>query len=249
MATREELNREQEALAKALAEIDKNLMPFVGTDAERYVKETGEKQLTKRKEQTFSEVYDPIYKQVKDVQFSIGADVATANKADKAFYLFNAATFAEQEAQKKMEQTRQANLAFEEQQKKIKAFTEEQDRLKTRSVFDLYYQDMLKTQQDAVQGFITSDNPSFDWKAYVASPTRTSKFVDVFDARGNKSRKVVYSYKNPEAASTYLGALRSMYMQKFETDKPLQSQYINKYKENLLAQQARIKQQLARMKK
>jgi len=248
MPTREELTRQQEVLTKALESVETNLMPFVGTDAERFLKETGEKKLSKVKEKTFSELYDPVYKQVKDVQFSIGSDVATANTADKAFYLFNAADFAERTAQAKMEETTKANLAFEEQQKRIKAFAEEQDKLKTRSVFDMYFQDVLKNEEDAVKGYITSDNPAFDWKAYVASPTRTSRFVTAFDARGNRSQKVLYSYKNQEAAATHLKALRSVYEQRFQTDQQLQSQYTDKYKKNLLAQQAQIKQQLARMK-
>ena len=51
MPTREELLKQQASLTRALERVDTNLMPFVGTDEERFFKETGEKKLRIKTEQ------------------------------------------------------------------------------------------------------------------------------------------------------------------------------------------------------
>jgi len=109
-------------LQKQLATIQAGLLDFTTVGEASYFKQTGQTKLSKKDIPRYTDVYKAEFEPIKDIKFSIDQDITTAETADKAFYVFDAARIAEKRAQQQISSVEENNAAVIKQQEDIKTF-------------------------------------------------------------------------------------------------------------------------------
>jgi hypothetical protein len=230
------LTTQQTELKEDIAGVQGGLLNMADVGQASYFSATKETALTKKDQLNFSDVYNPLYEKMKDVRFSIGQDITTANN-DAAFYVFNPETEAKRQTDEQMGAITKQNEEFDLQQQRITEFLKQSGEAQKVGVLEQY----LKSVTDKAQtGYIKSTEAGFDMDAYKAAWNKDKSFS--YDANRNR----IYSYKLPEeVAAAKLQTLRDVETLRFRSDPTLQNTQTEIYQTALEKQLAELNKSIA----
>jgi len=212
-ATIAALTAQQTELKEDIAGVQGGLLNMADVGQESYFSATKETALTKKDQLNFADVYNPLYEKMKDVRFSIGQDITTANN-DAAFYVFNPETEAKRQTDEQMGAITKQNEEFDLQQQRITEFLKQSGEAQKVGVLEQYLSSVTKNAQT---GYSKSTDAGFDMAAYRAAGNRNRSSSIV---NGNR----IYSYKLPEEiAAAKLQTLRDVETLRFRSDPTLQN--------------------------
>lgn len=241
MATKEELQ-------KQLATIEAGLLDFSAVGEQAFLKQTGQRKLTKTELPRYTDVYNKEFEAIKDIQFSIGGDAATASKTDKAFYVFDPARAAKQKTEQVIQTVEQANLAATKQQEDIKKFLASEKEAAKSAVLQSYLSSVLNPQ---ITG--TNLNP-FEWETIdINSKEGWSKWQAVGNNADRRYARLTYNPITRQSTPVFavkLTAAQAAEKRKtteaierlrFMSSPSLQKTYAEKYRQQLQAQLKKMK--------
>jgi hypothetical protein len=234
------LTTKQTDLKEDIAGIQGGLLNMADVGQASYYSATKETALTKKDQLNFSDVYNPLYEKMKDVRFTVGDDISTANN-DAAFYVFNPETEAKRQTDEQMGAITKQNEEFDLQQQRITEFLKQEGEAQKVGVLEQYLSSVTKNAQT---GYSRSTDAGFDMDAYKAARNKDKSFS--YDANRNK----IYSYKLPEeVAAAKLQTLRDVETLRFRSDPTLQNTQIEKYETVLEKQLADLNKSIAKQTK
>jgi hypothetical protein len=214
-----------------LAGVQGGLLDMANVGQDSYLASTGETALTKQDLPNFADIYNPLYKKMKDIKFTLGEDATTAN-ADQAFYVFNAETEAKRQTDEQISVVEKQNEAFDTQQQNIAEFVKQKGESQKLAIQDQYIQSVINKSSTLSKGFITSADTGFDMNAYKAAKGKNKTIS--YDA----NRKPIYSYKlSEEEAAQRLQIVKDTAAFRFKLDSTLQQSETAKYAATLVEQQ------------
>ena len=199
-----------------------------------YYSTTKETALTKQDLPNFSDIYNPMYAKMKDVRFTVGDDITTANN-DAAFYVFNPETEAKRQTDMQIDVVSKQNEEFDLQQQRITEFVKQSGEAQMAGVLDQY---LASATKNANTGVIKSTDADFDMNAYAAAGNRyrSSSVVN-----GNR----IYSYKaSEEVAAARLQAFRDAETLRFRSDPTIQTAEATKYAATLDEQRKELNRKI-----
>lgn len=232
MATRAELEQQ-------LATIQAGLLDFSALGEEAFFKKTGQTKLTKKDIPRYTDVYNPIFESVKDIQFDVAADVSTSTTADTAFYVFDPARTAERQAKEQIKSIEDFNASVATQEQQIQAFLASQQQSAKESVFQKYLSGILnpKIPKGGINPFewdtIDLNTPSglAKWKA-----TKRSDKAQVggITADGRATQQYTYYIKlTPEQSIEKRKTTEAIERIRFMASPTLQKTYADIYTKEL----------------
>jgi hypothetical protein len=228
-------NTQLTALNSNIAGVQGGLLNMADVGQASYYNATKETALTKKDQLNFSDVYNPLYEKMKDVRFTVGEDITTANN-DAAFYVFNPETEAKRQTDEQMGAITKQNEEFDLQQQRITEFLKQSGEAQKVGVLEQYLASVTKNAQT---GYIKSTDAGFDMDAYKAARNRDKSFT--YDANRNK----IYSYKLPEeVAAAKLQTLRDVETLRFRSDPTVQQNAATKYAATLEEQRKELNKKL-----
>ena len=136
-------NSSIESLGKTLATVQSGLLDFKDIGESAYFKQTGAQKLATKEVPRYTDVYDKEYSAIKDIQFTLGGDAATASNTDNAFYVFNAAKTAERNTEQQIGEVEKNNLAYQKQQEDIAKFLNSETQTAQTGVLQKYLSSVL----------------------------------------------------------------------------------------------------------
>jgi hypothetical protein len=213
-----------------------------------FLKSTNETKLEDVTASNYSDVYDAEYKKVKDIRFTMGSDA----NADNAFYLYNAAADAEKKTDAVLANETKKKEDYAAQQDRLKKYIEGVQNTSQQKAFNSYLQSVLeKDYPDINQGFISSSSPLFNMAAFqkAKSGDKETKIVWETNAKGTRSPRTIYLYKDEAASKMQLDTVTSLYQEKFNNDAALQKTWVSEYTQSLNQQQRRIQKDLNKLNK
>jgi hypothetical protein len=238
-ATIAALTTQQTELKEDIAGIQGGLLNMADVGQASYYSATKETALTKKDQLNFSDVYNPLYEKMKDVRFTVGDDISTANK-DAAFYVFNPETEAKRQTDEQMGAITKQNEEFDLQQQRITEFLKQSGEAQKVGVLEQYLSSVTKNAQT---GYSRSTDAGFDMDAYKAAGNRNRSSSIV---NGNR----IYSYKLPEeVAAAKLQTLRDVETLRFRSDPTLQNTQTKVYQTALEKQLAELNKSIYRQTK
>ena len=233
-----ELQAQQKQVTTQLAGVKGGLLNMADVGKASYYSTTKETALTKQDLPNFSDIYKPLYEKMKDVRFTVGEDITTANN-DAAFYVFNPETEAKRQTDEQIGAVSKQNEEFEQQQQRITEFLKQEGEAQKVGVLEQYLKSVTAKAQT---GYSKSTDAGFDMKAYKKAKDRRVSY----DANRNK----IYSYKLPEeVAAAKLQILRDVETLRFRSDPTLQKTQIEVYKTKLEKQLAQLNKSIAKQTK
>jgi hypothetical protein len=234
------LTAQQTELKEDIAGVQGGLLNMADVGQASYFSATKETALTKKDQLNFADVYNPLYEKMKDVRFTVGEDITTANN-DAAFYVFNPETEAKRQTDEQMGAITKQNEEFDLQQQRITEFLKQEGEAQKVGVLEQY----LKSVTDKAQtGYSKSTDAGFDMKAYNAAKGKDKSMG--FDANRNR----IYSYKLPEeVAAAKLQTVRDVETLRFRSDPTLQNTQTEKYETVLEKQLAQLNKSIAKQTK
>jgi hypothetical protein len=225
--TTAELQAQQEQVTTQLAGVQGGLLNMEDIGQESYFAQTNEEALTKKELPKFSDIYNPLYEKTKNIRFSLGEDISTAN-ADAAFYVFNPETEAKKQADLRIAEVEGENIKYEEQQKRIEEFLKQEGEAQKLGIENKYIESVLAKSPQLQAGYSSSLESGFDMNAYRQARNKDRRVSYAAD------RTKIYSYKLPEEiAASKLQTLREVETLRFRSDPTLQTSEIIKYQETL----------------
>ena len=238
--TTAELQAQQEQVTTQLAGVQGGLLNMADVGQASYFNATKETALTKQDLPNFSDIYNPLYEKMKDVRFTVGEDITTANN-DAAFYVFNPETEAKRQTDEQIGAVSKQNEEFEQQQQRISEFLKQEGEAQKVGVLEQY---LTSVTNKAQTGYSKSTDAGFDMKAYKKAKGKDKSFS--YDANRNK----IYSYKLPEeVAAAKLQTLRDVETLRFRSDPTLQNTQIEVYETKLEKQLAQLNKSIAKQTK
>jgi hypothetical protein len=136
-------NSSLQSLGKTLSTVQSGLLDFRDIGESAYFKQTGAQKLATKEVPRYTDVYDKEYSAIKDVQFTLGGDAATASNTDNAFYVFNAAKTAERNTEQQIGEVEKNNLAYQKQQEDIAKFLNSEKQTAQTGVLQKYLSSVL----------------------------------------------------------------------------------------------------------
>jgi hypothetical protein len=173
------------SLGNKLATVQSGLLDFKDIGEASYFKQTGAQKLATKEIPRYTDVYDKEYSAIKDVQFTLGGDAATASNTDTAFYVFNAARTAEQKTEQQISEVEKANLAYQKQQEDIAKFLSSEKQVAQSGVLQTYLSTILNPTVG--KGMV---NPF----QYDAVDLNTASGLTRWQQAKGKNREVTYNY-------------------------------------------------------
>ena len=234
------LTTQQTELQEDIAGVQGGLLNMADVGQASYFNATKETALTKKDQLNFADVYNPLYEKMKDVRFTVGQDITTANN-DAAFYVFNPETEAKRQTDEQMGAITKQNEEFDLQQQRITEFLKQEGEAQKTGILEQY----LKSVTDKAQtGYSKSTDAGFDMAAYRATRNKDKSYS--YDANRNK----IYSYKLPEeVAAAKLQTLRDVETLRFRSDPTLQNTQTEIYETALEKQLADLNRSISRQTK
>lgn len=235
MATKAELQ-------KQLATIEAGLLDFSAVGEQAFLKQTGQRKLTKKELPRYTDVYNKEFEEIKDIQFSIGGDAATASKTDKAFYVFDPARAAKQKTEQVIQTVEQANLAATKQQEDIKKFLASEKEAAKQAVLQNYLSSVLnptpmRGQLNPVE-YETIDVTTPEGQTRWRNAANNMKTIQpIYDQQGRPTRFYNHVIKlTPAKIAEKKKTTEAIERVRFMSSPTLQKTYAEKYRQQLLAQ-------------
>lgn len=228
--TTAELQAQQEQVTTQLAGVQGGLLDMENIGQESYFAQTSEEALTKKELPKFSDIYNPLYEKTKNIRFSLGEDISTAN-ADAAFYVFNPEAEAKKQADLQIAEVEGENIKYAEQQKRIEEFLKQEGEAQKLGIENKYIESVLAKSPRLQAGYSSSLEAGFDMDAYKQASNKDRQVSYAAD------RTKIYSYKLPEEiAASKLQTLREVESLRFRSDPTLQTREIVSYQTTLQKQ-------------
>lgn len=235
MATKEELQ-------KQLATIEAGLLDFSAVGEQAFLKQTGQRKLTKTELPRYTDVYNKEFEAIKDIQFSVGDDAATTATTDRAFYIFDPARTAKQKTEQTIQTVEQANLDADKQQEDIKKFLASEKEAAKSAVLQTYLSSVLTPK--------SGERDPFQWEAVnVNTPQgfarwKNSKERAIDSPRYSKQSNTPPTYYvklTAEQSAAKRKLTESIERTRFMGSPDLQKTYAEKYRAELQAQLKKMK--------
>ena len=197
-----------------------------------YFNSTKETKVSDAAIQQFADAYKPLYEKYKGVNMSTGT--VAGKPGQKAFYTFDATSEATREADRTITTQTNQHQDYLDQQKAITQWINQQQSLYSNQLFDRFFNDMLKQQHSMLQqGYITNASALFDinkWNQTAPQNRGATNGWEYFPGPNRNMDRTVfvgpsYWYKDPTAVASETNALKSMYQDRFNSDKKIQDQY------------------------
>jgi len=218
-----------------IAGVQGGLLNMADVGQASYFNATKETALTKKDQLNFADVYNPLYEKMKDVRFTVGQDITTANN-DAAFYVFNPETEAKRRTDEQMGAITKHNEEFDLQQQRITEFLKQEGEAQKAGVLEQY---LTSATKNANTNYIKSTDAGFDMAAYKAARNKDKSYS--YDANRNK----IYSYKLPEeVAAARLQTLRDVETLRFRSDPTIQAAETTKYAATLEEQRKELNKKI-----
>lgn len=234
------LTTQQTDLTEDIAGIQGGLLNMADVGQASYFSATNETALTKKDQLNFSDVYNPLYEKMKDVRFTVGDDISTANN-DAAFYVFNPEAEAKKQTDEQIGVVSKQNEEFDLQQQRITEFLKQSGEAQKVGVLEQY---LNFATANAQTGYSRSTESGFDMDAYKAAKSKDKSYS--YDVNRNK----IYSYKLPEeVAAAKLQILRDVETLRFRSDPTLQNTQTEMYETKLEKQLAQLNKSIAKQTK
>lgn len=203
--TQAQLEAQRRQLAAQIDVLNKSALDYSKMGIASYLAATGETQMAAKKEvPRYTDKYNEIYSQVKNMEFTIAGDAATATTGDRAFYVFNADKEAEKAATTFVQNIEKANAAYDAQQARFQSWLKTEEAGAKAQAKELalqtYLDTFLEKNKDLNQGIVRVDaaqmyRGSDAWNKWMASSSRSSEWVWKKDAYGRNYRELQYTYK------------------------------------------------------
>lgn len=238
-----ELTAQQQQIQKQISGVQGGLLDMTNVGQQSYFAATNETALTKKELPNFTNIYNPLYEQMKDIRFNIGSDITTANN-DAAFYVFNPEAEAKKQADLQIGEVSKQNELYDAQQKRIAEFLKQEGEAQKLGIEQQYIQSVLNKTPSLNKGYSVSTEAGFDMNAYKQAKGKNKTIS--YDANRNK----IYSYKLPEeVAAAKVQAIRDVETLRFRSDPSLQAMQTTIYETALEKQLADLNKKITQQTK
>jgi len=231
--TQTQLEEQKKQLLSQIDVLNKSTLDYSKMGMSSYLAATGEKQMAAKKEvPRYTDKYNEIYNQIKNMEFTIAGDAATAATGDKAFYVYNPEIEAEKAATSFIEGIKKTNAAYDAQQVRFKTWLKtEETGIKEQAkklALQTYLDSFLEQNRDLNQGIVRIDattmyHGSPDYTKWFASRDRNTEWVWKKDIYGRDYREFQYTYKlSPEEAKKQKDVAIAVETARYKADTSLQ---------------------------
>jgi hypothetical protein len=233
------LTAQQTELKEDIAGVQGGLLNMADVGQESYFSATKETALTKKDQLNFADVYNPLYEKMKDVRFSIGQDITTANN-DAAFYVFNPEAEAKKQTDLQIGEVTKENELYAAQQQRIADFVKQEGEAQKLGIQQQYIQSVIDKSPGLAKGYSLSTDADFSMAAYNQAKGKDKSFSYADD------RSKIYKYKLPEeVAAAKLQTIKDVETLRFRSDPTLQNTQTEIYQTALEKQLAELNKSIA----
>ncbi len=230
--------------------VKSSYMDLSAIGADSYFRQNqSEKRLTKQDLPSYTENYNKIYGDLKDIQMTTGQDF----KSDgQAFYVVNAAEEADRKVKEIIANVEASNKAYEEQQKRIAEFTKQQGESQKNAIFEQYMSNLMSTQyKDLSRGYTNSNYSFFDQKKWnsTSAINKEVRYDTIMDSFGRKKTHTVRLYRlSEEEKKKQINIIRQVEQMRFTSDSSLQKRFAADYASLMETKQQNTEKQIKAIK-